>query len=217
MSSIVRPEFGDSLPTKLGPKWRALSKLSRGLIIGASVVIVALLAYILAGGTSSTRSVKVAAPVPFQLDYDGDLLQQRLALGRESLRLESPAAVANKRSFAVQPLLLPAYEGSVQGVLPLQAERLVKQMTAADPSFITVSEGPLLIEDQPGYEILYQLSRGGETIYGRRVLLFPAKLGGRAGVDVTMTAPRSSSNLAAPVIGQQPPLREPIETLVVGN
>jgi len=217
MSSIVRPEFGDSLPTKLGPKWRALSKLVRGIIIGVAIVALLLLAYILAGGTSSTRTVKVAAPVPFQLDYDGDLLQQRVALGRESLRLESPAAVSDKRSFAVQPLLLPAYEGSVQGVLPLQAERLVTQMTAADSSFITVSEGPLLIEGQPGYEILYQLSRGGQTIYGRRVMLFPAKLGARAGVDVTMTAPRSSTTLTAPVIGQQPPLREPIETLVVGN
>ena len=39
MSSIVRPEFGESLPTKLGPKWRALGRLPRALIVGAAAAV----------------------------------------------------------------------------------------------------------------------------------------------------------------------------------
>ena len=119
MSSIVRPEFGESLPTMLGPKWRALGRLPRALIFAAAAVVVIVVAALLLGVGSPTRDVEVAAPVPFQLHYDSDLLQQRLAVGRESLRLESPAGVGAKRSFVVQPALLPAYKGSIQGVLPL--------------------------------------------------------------------------------------------------
>ena len=217
MSSIVRPEFGESLPTKLGPKWRALGRLPRALIFGAAAVVVIVVAAFLLGVGSPTRKVEVAAPVPFQLHYDSDLLQQRLAVGRESLRLESPAGVGAKRSFVVQPALLPAYKGSIQGVLPLWAEQMTRQMSAGDPSYATVAEAPVLLERQPGYEILYRFSRGGRSFYGRRVILFPVDPGARAGVDVTMTAVRGDGALTAPALAQQPPLREAFQSLVVGN
>jgi hypothetical protein len=171
----------------------------------------------LLGFGSSTRHVAVGAPVAFQLDYDGDLLQQRLTVGRESLRLESPASVTAKRSFVVQPLLLPAYKGSIQGVLPLRAEKITAQMGDADPSFATIAEGPVLLEEQPGYEILFRFIRGGRSYYGRRVMLFPAAAGARAGVDVTMTASRGQGALTAPSLAEQPPLREPFQSLVVGG
>ena len=217
MSSIVRPEFGESLPTTVGPKWRALGGRWRALIIAAAVIVALALIYFLLLAGSPTRQVAVAAPVPFELEYDGDLLQQRLTVGRESLRLESPAGVTPKRTFTVKPLLLPAYKGSISGVLPLQAELLSRQMSAINSSFITIAEAPVLVNEQPGYEILFQISEAGKTVYGRRVMLFPPNSGARAGVDVTMTAPRSSQTLTAPVIAQQPPLREPFESLVVGN
>ncbi len=217
MASIVRPEFGESLPTTLGPKWRALGRFPRALILaGAAVAALAILILLLGVG-SSTREVEVAAPVPFKLQYDGDLLQQRVTVGRESLRLESPDGVAAKRSFIVQPMMLGAYEGSIQGVFPLRAEKITEQMSADDPSFATISEGPLLLEEQPGYEVLFRFSRAGRSYYGRRVMLFPANLGARAGVDVTMTAIRGTGALTAPSLDQQPPLREPLQSLVVGN
>ena len=217
MSSIVRPEFGDSLPTWLGPKWRALGRLPRGLIIAVAMIAALLVIYMLLGGGSSKRNAEVAVPVAFRLSYDGDLLMARLPLGRESLRLETPASVSAKRTFAVQPLILPAYQGAIEGVLPLQAERLTRQMSAADPSLITIAEGPILLEEQPGYELYYQFSRGGRTVYGRRVLIFPLQPGARAGVDLTMTGQRNSQTQTAGVLAQQPPLREPFESLVVGN
>ena len=217
MSSIVRPEFGQSLPTTVGPKWRALGGRWRALIIAAVVIVALALIYVLLLAGSSIRQVAVAAPVPFKLEYDSDLLQQRLTVGRESLRLESPAGVTAKRSFVVQPLLLPAYKGSIQGVLPLRAETMTRQMSAVDPSYATILEQPVLLEEQPGYEILYRFSRGGRSFYGRRVMLFPADPGVRAGVDVTMTAVRGAGALTAPALAQQPPLREPFQSLVVGN
>ncbi len=217
MSSIVRPEFGDSSPTRLGPKWRALGRLPRGLIIAAAVIAALFVIYTLLGGGSATRNVEVAVPVAFRLSYDGDLLIPRLPLGRESLRLETPAGVSAKRTFAVQPLTLPAYEGAIEGVLALQAERLMREISDADPSLITIAEGPILLEEQPGYEIYYQVSQGGRTIYGRRVLIFPPQAGARAGLDLTMTGQRDAQTQTAAVLAQQPPLREPFESLVVGN
>jgi hypothetical protein len=217
MSSIVRPEFGESLPTKLGPKWRALGRLPRALIIAAAAVLVLVIIALLLGAGSPTKRVEVGAPVPFQLGYNGDLLQQRLTVGRESLRLETPAGVAAKRSFTVEPLLLPSYQGSIQGVLPLRAEKITAAAGASDPSFATIAEGPLLLGDQPGYEILYRFVRGGRSFYGRRVLLFPAQSGARTGLDVTMTAVRGDGALTAPSLALQAPLREPFESLVIGN
>lgn len=217
MSSIVRPEFGQPLPATLGPKWRALGRVPRALIIAACAAFVIVVLALLLGVGSSTRHVEVGAPVAFQLDYDGNLLQQRLSVGRESLRLESPPSVAAKRSFAVQPLLLEPYQGSIQGVLPLRAEKITAQMGSIDPSFATIAEGPVMVEEQPGYEILFRFTRGGRSFYGRRVMLFPAAAGARAGVDVTMTAKRGKGALTAPSLAEQPPLREPLESLVVGN
>jgi hypothetical protein len=217
MSSIVRPEFGESLPTKLGPKWRALGRLPRALIVGAAAAVLLVILALVLGVGSPTKKVEVGAPVAFQLSYDGDLLGQRLTVGRESLRLETPAGVAAKRSFTVQPLFLPAYEGSVEGVLPLRAEKITAQLGARDPSFATIAEGPVLVEEQPGYEILYRFVRDRRSFYGRRVLLFPTKPGARAGVDVTMIAIRGAGALTAQSLALQSPLREPLQSLVVGN
>ncbi len=217
MSSIVRPEFGESLPTKLGPKWRALGRLPRALITGVAAAVLLVILALLLGVGSPTKKVEVGAPVAFQLSYDGDLLGQRLTVGRESLRLETPAGVAARRSFTVQPLFLRAYEGSVAGVLPLRAEKITAQLGASDRSFATISEGPVLLEEQPGYEILYRFIRAGRSFYGRRVLLFPTKPGARAGVEVTMIAIRGAGALTAQSIALQPPLREPLQSLVVGD
>jgi len=217
MSSIVRPEFGDSLPALIGPRWRALGPIPRALGIAAVVLVALGVLYALLGGGSSKRSVEVAAPVAFRLEYDGDSLVQRLALGRESLRLETPTSVVTKRSFIVQPLLLPSYEGSIGGFLPLQAERLFQQMKAVEPGLIRTAEGPVLLNDQPGYEIFYQLRRGSQTLYRQRVLLFPAARGARAGVDITLSALSSGGLLSPAAPAKQPPLREPFESLVVGS
>lgn len=217
MSSIVRPEFGASLAATLGPKWRALGRPSRALIIAAATaVLLAILALLLEVG-SPTKKVEVGAPVAFQLSYDGDLLGQRLSVGRESLRLETPAGAAAQRSFTVQPLVLPSYQGSIQAVLPLRAEKITAQLGARDPSFATISEGPVLLEEQPGYEFLYSFIRAERTFYGRRVLLFPSERGARAGVDVTMTGVRGGGALTAQSLSLQPPLREPLQSLVVGK
>ena len=49
------------------------------------------------------------------------------------------------------------------------------------------------MNSQPGYQIQFQTSSGGRTVYGRRTLLFADEPGTREGVDITMLAARSPS------------------------
>ncbi len=217
MTSKVRPEFGPTLPSIIGPKWRALGRPPRALISAALIAVALLSVYLLLGGGSSTRTVEVATPVAFSLRYDSSALVQRVGRPDELLRLESPAGAAPASTLTVAPLLLAPYRGSLQGVLPLTAEKLTAQMSSADPSLIIRAEAPVLLEEQPGYQISYQFLRGGQTFYGRRVLLFAAQPGARSGVDVVMTAPRSRTTQTAASVGQRPPLREPYRSIVVGG
>ncbi len=215
MTSNVRPEFGPTLPSIIGPKWRELGRPTRALISGALIAVALLSVYLLLGGGSSTRTVEVATPVAFSLQYDSSALVQRVGRPDQLLRLESPAGAAPASTLTVAPLLLAPYRGSLQGVLPLTAQKLTAQMSSADPSLIIRAEAPVLLEEQPGYQIVYQFLRGGKTFYGRRVLLFAAQPGARSGVDVMMTAPRSTTTQTAASVGQQPPLREPYRSIVV--
>ena len=217
MPSTVRPEFGPTLPAIGGPKWHAMGRAPRAAIIVAGLFVVAVAAFLLTGGASPLRTVEVAAPVPFHLEYNPSSLQQLVAVRPQSLRLASPNRVQLGQTVTVQPLHLAPYSGSIGGVLPLTAARLTQQMSRADRSFAVRTEGSVVLNDQPGYEITFQTAVRGMVVFGRRVLLFPAQPGARAGIDVLMTAFQGP---AAPIpnsVGERAPLRDVYQSLSVGG
>ena len=90
-------------------------------------------------------------------------------------------------------------------------------MSRADRSFAVRTEGSVVLNDQPGYEITFQTAVRGMVVFGRRVLLFPAQPGARAGIDVLMTAFQGP---AAPIpnsVGERAPLRDVYQSLSVGG
>ena len=214
MSSNVRPEFGPTLPEILGPKWRPLARVWKALILVAVGLLVALVAVLLFKPGASLRTLQVSEPIALNLTYDSQALTQRVASGSEVVRLETPAGAANAATFAVSPITVAPYRGSIQGQLPLTAFTLTEQMAREDRSFRLRAEGPVRIHDSLGYQILYQFARDGKTSYGRRLLLFPGTPGARSGYDIQMTQARSSRTPSSEAVSDTAPLREPYRAVV---
>jgi hypothetical protein len=190
--SVVRPEFGPTLPELIGPRVRALPRAVQvGLAALAALVVVAAAALLLRDNRDTRPHAVVRAPVAFNLLYPKPL-ERVTPRGRETLRLQTPAGFAAPQSFAVTPMRLPPYRGDAGAVLLGMSARLIQQMTRTIPGFVWRADGRVNYNRQPGYEIQFQGKIGGKTTYGRRTLLVP---GGdtppRAGVDIMMLATRS--------------------------
>jgi hypothetical protein len=192
--SVVRPEFGPTLPELLGPRVRALPRVVRiALVAVAALVVIAAAAFLLRDRRDTRSQAVVRTPVAFNLLYPKPL--ERVApRGREVLRLQTPAGTAAPQSVAVTPLRLPPYRGDVGAVLLGMSGPLIAQMQRTIPGFVERADGRVNYNRQPGYEIQFQAKIGGRTTYGRRTLLVP---GGdtppRQGVDIMMLAARSPS------------------------
>ena len=192
--SVVRPEFGPTLPELLGPRVRALPRAAQVGLAALAVLVVAALAAVLAlrDTTVPGTTVLVRRPVTFNLRYPAPLERVR-PRGREVLRLQTPPGTPAPQSFTVTPLRLAPYRGDVGAVLTVMSAQLIAEMSRTVPGFVWRGDGRVNYNRQPGYEILFQARIRGKTAYGRRTLLVR---GGdappRAGADITMMATRSS-------------------------
>jgi hypothetical protein len=200
--SVVRPEFGPTLPELLGPPVRALPRIGQvALAALAALVVVALGFALLRGGGQERSTVVVREPIGYNLVYP-PALQRAPPRGRETLRLETAPNAADPQSFAVTPFRLPPYRGDSTGVLTGMSPNLIARMRRTVPGFVWRSDGRVNYNRQPGYEILFQAKIDGRTWYGRRTLLVP---GGdqppREGVDITIMAARSEAIPRADAVG----------------
>jgi len=201
--SVVRPEFGPTLPELLAPRVRALPR-------AAQVALAVLAALVVAGGayavvhqreSDARPQAVVRSPIAYNLLYAPPL--QRVApRGRETLRLQTPSGTAAPQRFTVTPYKLPPYKGDATGILTLQSANMITQMRRTIPGFVWRGDGRVNYNRQPGYEILYQAKIDGRTTYGRRTILLP---GGdtppREGVDIWMVAARSASTPRVDAVG----------------
>jgi hypothetical protein len=200
--SVVREEFGPTLPELLGPRLRALPRAARlTLAVLAALVVVALAALFLRGTEDTRAHAVVGAPIAYNLVYPPSLVRVRPHAG-ETLRLATPPGTPAPQSFAVKAFRLPPYHGDSTGILTLMSANMITRMSRAYPGFVWRGDGRVNYNRQPGYEILFQAKIGGRTTYGRRTLLVP---GGdtppREGVDITMLAARSPAIPRVDAIG----------------
>lgn len=217
--SVVRPEFGPTLPEMLGPRVRALPRAARvALAIVAAIAVVALAAVVLRGSEDTRPHAVVREPIAYNLLYTRPLERVRPRAG-ETLRLQTPPGRAATQSFAVKPFTLPPYHGDSTGILTLMSANLITAMGKQYPGFIWRGDGRVNYNRQPGYEILFQAKIGGKTTYGRRTLLVP---GGdtppREGLDITMLAARSEAVPRVDAVGSaQGALKTAIRSLRFGT
>jgi hypothetical protein len=214
--SVVREEFGPTLPELLGSRlhvpvrtvWRALAAV--GVVV---VLVVGWLTFV--RGTPGQTGTVVRGPVTFNLIYTDAL--KRVAPGRgELLRLKAPAGPP--QSFAVRPLRLAPYKGDVTAALTLLSARLIQQMSATYPGFLWRGDGRVNINQQPGYQIVFQASVGGHTTYGKRILLVSVPdPPPRTGLDITMLAERSPATPKADAVAANGALKTPLRSVRFGT
>ena len=212
--SAVRPELGPTLPDLLGPRVRALPRVVRAGLAAAGLLVVALLlwALLLRGdGATAKRGVIVRAPVAFNFVYRAPFSKEQPHAG-ELARVGSKA-----QSFSVRDLRLPPYHGDAAGLLPLFAAQQQRAMARTLPGFRWRTDGRANINQQQGYEIVFQYrGAGGRLTYGRRILLLP-NVTARRGVDIWVSATRSPAIVRADDVGKNGGLKTALRSFRFGT
>jgi len=213
--SVVREEFGPTLPELLGSR---LGVPARKVWLGLAAVAVAAVAVVLwlslrpAPGQSA---VVVRKPVTFNLIHTSALRRVAPRAGEE-LRLES--ASGPPQSFVVHPLSISPYKGDVSAALTFMSARLIDEMRAQYPGFLWRGDGRVNVNKQPGYQIVFQARVNGRTTYGKRVLLVvgpdPPP---RSGLDITLLAARSGGVPKADAVAANGALKTPYRSLRFGT
>jgi hypothetical protein len=213
--TVVREEFGPTLPELLGPRlglrartvWLALS------VIG--VVAVAIAAWLALRPDPSRTKVVVREPVTFNLLYT-DAVRRVAPQAGEVLRLQSRAGPP--QSVTVEPLRLAPYRGDVSAALTLLSAQLIEQMTSRYDGFAYRGDGRVSINKQPGYQIVFQARIGGHTTYGKRVLLVAkSDPPPREGLDMTYLATRSPAIPNADAVAANGALKIPYRSVRFGT
>lgn len=170
---LVLPEFGPTAPElvrrRLGPGAR------RVIYAVAALVVLVIAVLILSRGEGLTELKHEPSP-QFTMLYPpaqvhrvkpgpGELV--RFRSGRGKLRM----------LVVVQRLRLPAYQGSVAGLLPVLADRQAAALARELPGFRLRTDGKARVNDAPGYQLRY---RSGRT-QGTDVFVVPED-GDREGV-----------------------------------
>jgi hypothetical protein len=196
MASIpLKAQYGPTLGGLLAPRWRATARWVRGLVIVAGVSFVAFAVGLAL--TLERASIHYGGAVPFSFEYRG---LYRVAPGPgEYVKVAHYKDGSLEYSFAVAPLELPPYQGSLSGELPLFASAYIKSVAKQYAGFQFEGEGKTRVNTVPGYSIFYIARVQGREMYGRNVLLLPERPGARKGVEIVMlTSPNASSQVKSP-------------------
>jgi len=213
--SVVREEFGPTLPELLGERLRMpVHRVWLGLA-AVGVVVIAVVAWLALRPTPGQTGIVVRQPVAFNLVYT-DALRRAAPRAGEVLRLQSRSGPA--QSLAVRPLRLAPYKGDVSATLTFLSAGLIDRMRAHYKGFIWRSDGRVNINKQPGYQIVFQAIVDGHTTYGKRVLLVvgpdPPP---REGVDMTILAARSTAVPKADAVAANGALKTPYRSFRFGT
>jgi hypothetical protein len=216
MAVAMKPEYGPALGRLLAPRWHAASRLARAAVMGAGVALVALLAAL--GLTLANATYSHGAPVPFSFSYRDLYRVAPDAGGYVRVQSRWPDG-ALKYSYAVDPLRLPRYTGSLSGELPIYTAGYIRTLSARYSDFAFSGEGKTRISNSvTGYQIAYSAHVEGREMYVREVLLLPERTGVREGVDVVMlTSPGASAQVTSPLeVGATGVLLRPLKTFSFG-
>jgi hypothetical protein len=207
-SSPTLPELLAGAPRRV----RALA-LALAALVGVVVLVLAL-----RPGPAVERTV-VRGEVPFNVAIPAEL--ERVAPARgEALALAAPAAAEVRQRFAVAPFTLPAYEGDVSAALMTRAAGDVPGLRASLEGFVLRAEGRTRINEQPGYQLLYQFTLDGRTAYGRRILLVAPEAVDprpRTGARLDLVTQRSPAVPRVESLGGGGALKTPLRSFRLGE
>jgi hypothetical protein len=191
----LKPEYRPTLGQLLSPRWRRASRSVRWLVLAlAAALVVAVAALVLA---LLPARISHDGPVPFSFSYRGLYSTAPDPGGYAKVTRRRGGLLED--SFAVQPLRLPAYRGSITGELPLYATGYVKALASRYRDFELQGEGKTRVNEVAGYSVYYTAKVQGRAMYGRDILLLPERPGTRDGVAIVMlSAPGAARGVTSP-------------------
>ncbi len=211
----MKPQYGPTLGRLLEPRWRAASRPVRWAVIGAGVGLLTLA--VLAALTLENAKFSHGGRVPFSFSYRN---LYRVTPGpREYVKVQRHGSDGRlEDSFAVEPLRLPPYSGSVSGELPLYAAGYIRGLTRRYRQFVLRGEGKTKVNTVPAYNIFYTAVVAGRLMYGRDTLVLPERSGAREGVALVMlTSPTANAQVDAPTeVASAGVLQRPVRTFTFG-
>jgi hypothetical protein len=179
----MKAQYGPTLGELLSPRWRAARPLTRWAVVIAAAGLLAVVVGVALTLENATYSH--GGRLPFSFSYRG-LYSVAPAPG-EYVRLERRAPDGLiEDSFAVDPLLLPPYSGTLSGELPLFAAGYIKSLSGRYAAFELRAEGKSNVDVQAAYDIYFTTRVEGRLQYGRVVLYLPGHAGAREGVAIVM-------------------------------
>jgi hypothetical protein len=191
----LKPEYGPTLGQLLSPRWRRFSQGVRWLVLGACVGLAAAVTALAL--TLLPPRISYGGPVPFDFTYRG--LYRTAPDPGGYVKVQRRSGGSLRYSFAVRPLRLPPYQGELSGELPLYAAGYAKTLAARYRGFELHGEGKTRVTTLVTYSIFYTAEVQGKQMYGRDVLLLPARSGAREGVDIEMlAAPGADKQVTSP-------------------
>jgi hypothetical protein len=212
MTSIpLKPQYGPTLGKLLEPRWRSAAPLARALAIAAAACLVAVAGWVVlmlldAGYSHGGR-------VPFSFKYKG--LYRTTPDPGGYVKVVRGSGGRLDDSYAVSPLRLAPYSGSVSGELPLFASGYTRTLAARFAHFRLEGEGKTRISSTlGGYDILFSALLDGRRVYGRDVMLLPERRGVREGVVVEMLSSKAAT-ISKPVASSGV-LERPLKTFSFG-
>jgi len=216
----IKAQYGPTLGQILAPRWRVASSLTRGAVIASAVGLLALLAA--AALTLENSKYSYGGAVPFSFSYRNLYKVSPDPGGYVKVQRRS-ADGRLKDSFAVGPLRLPPYSGSLAGELPLYAAAYISAIKRRYPGFVLRGEGKGFVLRGEGkawlnaafaYDVFYTTVLEGRRMFGRDVMLLPERPGARDGVDIViLTTPTANPQVTKPVeVATVGVLEKPLKT-----
>jgi hypothetical protein len=211
----IKPQYGPTLGRLLSPRWRAASAPVRAAVIAACAGAIALI--VGAVLTLENATYSHGGNVPFSFSYRS-LYRVPPDPGGYVKVQRHRADGTLEDSFAVGPLTLPPYSGSLSGELPLYAARYIRALASRDAGFVLRSDGKTRVNTIPAYDVRYTTRVEGQEMWGRDILLLPDRTGVRRGVEVVMlTSPTANAQVNSPLeVASTGVLLRPLKTFSFG-
>lgn len=212
MASIpLKPEYGPTLGRLLQPRVASMRPPVRAAAVLAFVVLLAVVVGVVL--TLKDARYSQGGAVPFSFEYKG--LSRVKPQDGEYVRIARSSDGVITDSYAVAPLTLGPYSGSVTGEVPLYADGYVHALEGRLARFRLEGEGKTRISSElAGYHVIYSAWAEGHAVYGRDVLLLPKEAAAHRGVMIEMQSTRPA-NAAKPVAGSGL-LEVPLKTFSFG-
>jgi hypothetical protein len=215
MSSLVKEEFGPTLPTLL----RGVPRWLRWGVWGAVALLVAVGLWLGTGGAAAPeKHVVVRGDRTFNLAWDPSRLK-RISQPGTLLALEGRRGHLFLDGLTVRPSTLPPYHGAPGGVLAVLGANRLRELSATAPGFVASDppEGRTRVNDSTGYQVTWRERRDGRTIYARDIWLVSPEPGSREALLVELRTTPAAGTPNADRTGGTGALKQPLRSLRFGT